>query len=441
MKTAPALSGPSSPAWFCQARLALFPMTTLKYWKKKYGTTFKVPMRSHKGYAVYLTNYSDVQKAFGVSGSYTARVNSEMSLKIFGKYSIFNSSETNGDHERQRKTFIRHVAGVDRDYQISLIVSVVDKYINSIDAQKLSLIPFMSEITLRVTAELVFGSKLSESEEIIVESVTKIVELIRETSYNLQLRSVKLPFLSLQIWKKIEEYRELILHEVKKMLVTQWSLGDDDPNLPYVFQIAKNAPQGLSGEDLARFLRDELITVIFAGMDTTALTSSFGLIHLFSDESLLSLFRDNTKGLSKREIFDNDYVQCFCQEVVRLYPTIVDLPRIVNRQLELSECSLSQNDVVFMMPFLSAGDSSVFNKPEQFDPDRFLSKSNHASELLGFSYGKRRCPGASLALLQMSYIITMLSRLRLRVRPKVPQRIKSGVFFTPSRKSSLALEV
>ena len=437
------INGSSSPSWFCQGRLALFPLSTLEYWRKKYGATFTVPMRSPHGFAIYLTRYVDIQSAFNASDGNTIRANSEMSTKIFGKYSIFNASEINGDHIHQRASFIRYLAETGPQAQMSLIKSVVDKKIELLSHSKTSLIPFISDITAEVTSKLIFGDNFGKSEHNIVEYALKIVDLMRTRHHNLTLRSVKLfNVQNNRIWSLISAYRHCILQEVEHLLVTQRLQYSHDGKIPYIYKIVKDTPPNLPSHDLAEYIRDELVTLIFAGMDTTAISTSFGLIQLYSNKHLLQRFKQSSNLCDGNEIFKNSFIEAYCLETVRLFPTIVDLPRLVVNQVQLTDCIAYPNDVIFMAPYLtSTTDKNTFSYGDKFDPDRFLNKENSVNHLLGFSYGKRRCPGARLALLQMSYMLAKLTQIdNLQVTPKKSRRFKFGVFMMPSLASTLSIK-
>ena len=438
------INGSSSPSWFCQGRMALFPLSTLEYWRKKYGATFTVPIRSPNGFAIYLTRYVDIQSAFNASDANTIRANSEMSIKIFGDFSIFNSSEINGDHVHQRGLFIRYLVETGPQAQMSLIKSVVDKKIDSLSSSKISLLSFMSDITVEVTSKLLFGEDLGRSEQNIIQYVSQIVDLIRSRNHNLALRSVNLfNAKTNKIWLLISDYRHHVLKEVQHLLATKWRPNSSEDKSSYIYKLVKNIPPNLPSEDLALFLRDEIITLIFAGMDTTAISTSFGLVHLYSSDHLLQRFKQHSTNCEDIQIFQNNFIEAFCLESVRLFPTIVDLPRLVIKEVQLTDCTIYPNDIIFMAPYLtSTSDNQIFSHAAKFDPDRFLEKTNSANQVLGFSYGQRRCPGARLAILQMSYIIAKLSQIdRLEVTPKKSHRFKSGVFMMPSLASTLSLKV
>ena len=437
------INGSSLPFWFCQGRMALFPLSTLEYWRKKYGATFTVPMRSPNGFAIYLTRYVDIQSALNASDGNTIRASSEIPIKVFGDYSIFNSSEINGDHVHQRGLFIRYLVETGPQAQMSLIKSVVDKKIESLSSSKISLVSFMSDITVEVTSKLLFGEDLDRSEQNIIQYISQMVDLLRSRNHSLALRSVSLfNAKSNKFWLLISDYRNHVLKEVQHLLATKWLLDSSEDKSSYINKLVKNIPPNLPSEDLASFLRDEIISLIIAGMDTTASSTSFGLVHLYSSNHLLQRFKQHSTHCDDYQIFQNKFIEAFCLETVRLFPTIVDLPRLVVKEVQLTDCTIYPNDIIFMAPYLtSTTDDQIFSHRAKFDPDRFLEKTNSANQVLTFSYGPRRCPGARLAILQMSYIIAKLSQIdRLEVTPKKSHRFKSGVLMMPSLASTLSIK-
>jgi cytochrome P450 len=147
-----------------------------------------------------------------------------------------------------------------------------------------------------------------------------------------------------------------------------------------------------------REIRDELLTMIMAGYETTtsALAWTFERL-LRSPEVLSRLQEDLSRG-------SDEYLDAVVKEVRRLRPVVPVLARKVREEVELNGHLIPGGSVLMVSIFLLHLDPDLHPEPEEFRPERFLSGGNE-EPWLAFGGGVRRCLGASFAQLEMKVVI------------------------------------
>ncbi|MBX6769872.1 MAG: cytochrome P450, partial [Actinomadura rubrobrunea] len=188
-----------------------------------------------------------------------------------------------------------------------------------------------------------------------------------------------------------------------------------------------------AGEPLTdREVRDELITLLVAGHETTATGLAWTFERLLRAPRVLGRLREE---LAAGE--GGGYLDAVIKESLRLRPVVVATPRVLTEPLTIGGHRVPAGWAVAAVIPLVHSDPEVFPEPERFLPERFLgpdaAKANRA--WLPFGGGRRYCAGAQLALLEMRVIITeVLRRLELRPADAAPERARlRAVTLVPAR--------
>jgi cytochrome P450 len=184
---------------------------------------------------------------------------------------------------------------------------------------------------------------------------------------------------------------------------------------------------GLTNQDL----RDELMTLLVAGHETTAtaLTWATYWIHAQPEvrQRLLAELDAMTNPSDPAQLMQQAYLTAVCNETLRIYPVaMLTFPRRVEVPLELCGCSLKPGTLVMGCIYLLHQREDLYPQPDQFRPSRFLERQFSPYEFMPFGAGVRRCVGSALALYEMRIVLgTMLSQLDLTLanqRPVKPGR-------------------
>jgi cytochrome P450 len=195
-----------------------------------------------------------------------------------------------------------------------------------------------------------------------------------------------------------------------------------------------------SGEPLTdQELRDELMTLLVAGHETTATALAWALywIHKLSPvrERLLNELRPLDGALDPGVLFRLPYLNAVCSETLRIYPVgMLTFPRVTKSRLELAGRLLEPGTIVVGCIYLTHHRKDIYPDPDEFRPERFLERHFSPYEYLPFGGGVRRCIGTAFAQFEMKLVISsILSQCELALADTRSVRVmRRGVTSGPS---------
>jgi cytochrome P450 family 135 len=160
-----------------------------------------------------------------------------------------------------------------------------------------------------------------------------------------------------------------------------------------------------------RELRDELVTLLLAGHETTATSVAWAVERLVRHpDKLRRLVEEIDEG------GEDEYMTAVVNETLRVRPVVPMVVRTLQRELQVGAYSLPAGTRVVPSIYLTNRNPSVYEDPEEFRPERFLNNGPETFSWIPFGGGIRRCIGASFALLEMKVILrTVLSELEPRM--------------------------
>lgn len=208
-----------------------------------------------------------------------------------------------------------------------------------------------------------------------------------------------------------------------------------------------------NGEAMSdRQLRDEAVTMLLAGHETTAITLSYAIYLLSQNPDAAERLREElatqvgSRSLKLSDLSGLRYLDGVVRESLRLYPPAWVIGREVVQPFELGGYALRPRDQVLTSPYLMHRDARSFAEPERFMPERWLD--GLADRLPRFAYfpfggGNRVCIGNHFATMEAQLILgtlvqqlelTVVPGFKLELAPIVTLRPKSGVHVRVSRR-------
>lgn len=169
----------------------------------------------------------------------------------------------------------------------------------------------------------------------------------------------------------------------------------------------------------AQQLRDEVITLIGAGVETSALVLSWACYVLARFPDTAQRIRQEVQSVvGARSTGPDDlphlaFTRTVLDEVMRLYPPSAILPRQANTDDTICGYSIPRNAVVLLSQYVTHRHPDFWSDPERFYPERFTPEqiaSRHRFAYFPFGAGPRTCIGKPFALMEMQFVMAAIAR-------------------------------
>jgi cytochrome P450 len=156
-------------------------------------------------------------------------------------------------------------------------------------------------------------------------------------------------------------------------------------------------------------VRDELVTLVFAGHETTALALSWAMYWLHRDRERLERLCGelDAAGGDPEKIAASPYLDAVCSETLRLHPIVPDPLRMCAKPFTLRGWEIPAGVGVAAVSALAHIDPVVWPEPLKFRPERFLERTYKPWEYLPFGGGARRCIGAAFSVYEMKQVLAV----------------------------------
>ncbi len=164
-------------------------------------------------------------------------------------------------------------------------------------------------------------------------------------------------------------------------------------------------------------LRDELVTLLLAGHETTATSVAWAVERLVRHPDKLSrLVAEIDEGESE------EYLGGVVSETLRVRPVVPIVARRLQEDFELGGYRLAAGTTVAPSIYLTNRNPRIYERPDEFLPERFLESPPETFSWIPFGGGIRRCIGASFATLEMKL---MLRTILAELEPRLPEHGRS----------------
>jgi cytochrome P450 len=301
----------------------------------------------------------------------------------------------------------------------------------------------MTRTTLDVILDLMMGVELSEER----------VETIEEQLMPLGQRFEPDPLrFAAPEWMPMPDDAEFdaavetldgILDDIIAVREQTAGSGDDGP-MDFLSVLIRARDDGVESPEQ---LRDEMMTMLLAGHDTTALTLTYTWFLLSEHpeveqkvhEELEAVIGDERPGMD--HVRELDYLEWVIQEAMRLYPPVYTMFREPTEDVELSGYAMEQGTTLMVPQWGVHRSERFYEDPETFDPERW--KPERAKERPRFAYfpfggGPRHCIGKHLAMLEAQLIIaTTAQQYELEFLGETPLELMPSLTAHPRQEMSM----
>jgi cytochrome P450 len=187
-------------------------------------------------------------------------------------------------------------------------------------------------------------------------------------------------------------------------------------------------------------LRDELITLLVAGHETTATSLAWVFYRILRHPDVLEKLRAELRQVvgpgpvAPQHVAKLEYLDATIKETQRLNPILPLTGRRLQKPMCIGRRDLPAGAVAAPCIYLTHRRLDLWPDPERFDPERFVGKRPSPYEFFPFGGGVRYCLGAAFATYEMKIVLAqVLSRVALRPVPGHTVRVvRRGITFAPS---------
>ena len=176
-----------------------------------------------------------------------------------------------------------------------------------------------------------------------------------------------------------------------------------------------------------REVRDQLLTLVFAGHETSGIALAWAINWLERTPPVRDRLLADLAALgddpAPAALAAAPYLEAVCLETLRLYPVVGEVIRLLRAPLTLASWTIPPGVPVSSCIALVHARADLYPDPEAFRPERFLDRKFAPHEYLPFGGGARRCIGAAFALYEMKVVLgTLLARYRFALAREQPER-------------------
>lgn len=325
---------------------------------------------------------------------------------------------------------------------------VIDSFIqhwelNARGGQPLDLDEEMMRLTLTVIIKSMFSADIDDKIQSLSHSFNVASRFMLWRSQQLWA-----PPLSVPIPRNLEYNRALgVLNETIFPLIAEARKYPRDDLLGMLLAMRdEKTGEGMSD----RQARDEVVTIFFAGHETTAAVMTWAFYLLSEHPDMEQRVREELKTVldghspAFADLQKLTYTQQVIDEVLRLYPAAYLFAREAVTPDVIDGYPIPPKTLIFITPFITHRDPKYWPDPETFDPDRFApgqvaSRPRH--HYYPFGEGPHVCIGNNFALMEMQLILAAaLQRFRLRLVPGHPIAFKPEATLRPKYGMKMILE-
>lgn len=441
-------TGPQTPGFIQMIQWILRPMQLMEECTQRYGDIFTLRLLKNFAPLVFVSNPQAVQQILtSDTKEFEAPGEANMIMEpLLGKNSVITVSGAR--HQRQRQLLMPPFHGERMRTYADTISNITDKEIKKWGEGKPFCVRTSTQaITLGVMMQAVFG--LTDTPR--AQKIEKLLgETLDEASSPLAVTMLYFPLLrdnlgKLIAWNKFLERQK----ETDKLIYEEIQERRDNPDssrtdiLSLLMEARDEAGEPMTDEEL----RDELLTLLFAGHETTATALAWALywIHKLPEvrQKLLAEIDSVGDNPDAGTIFKLPYLNAVCNETLRIYPVaMLTFARIVKTPVSVMGYEMEPGTPIMGSIYLVHQREDLYPEPKKFKPERFLERQFSAYEFMPFGGGVRRCIGLAFAQFEMKVaLFEMLSRVELALADNRDVKAKRrGLVTAPERSIKMVVK-
>ncbi|MGA7396535.1 MAG: cytochrome P450 [Solirubrobacterales bacterium] len=306
-------------------------------------------------------------------------------------------------HMRQRKLLLPAFHGEKLAAQTATIERIATRQVESIPhGQPFSLRDQSQEIALEVILEVVLGTAATGAQhDRLADATKKMLEWISSglrlvASQMLGPRSAPIR----RMYRPVLKPLDAALYDLINERRVETDLDERDDILSLLLTARDEDGKAMTNPEI----RDELVTLIVAGHETTATALAWAFERLTRIEG-------GSRRLHDESLTDESaYTKAVAQEALRLRPVIDFVLRVVNEPVEIGGYTFQKGEILAPCIYLVQRREDIYENALAFKPDRWLDQKPGTYTWIPFGGGVRRCLGFSFAMAEMEIVMRAVAR-------------------------------
>jgi cytochrome P450 family 110 len=431
--------GSSTPALIQTLSLVADPIAFFDRQSAQYGDTFTTRVLGlNSPPVVFLSHPDAIQAVFTtLADAFEFGKVTHVFRPLVGNESLI--MQQGARHQRQRQLLMPALHREQLHSQGHLIAQLAQRRMIEWEVgQTITPRSEMSEISLQVILQVVFGLVPGVRYERLKQLLAQLLEAITSPLYSTQFF---FPIFqqNLGAWspwgkflQQMAQIDELIYAEIHDR--HSHSLQNRTDILSVLMTAEDEKGESMSDQEL----RDQLMTLLLLGHETTASGLTWAFYWLHRNPECLSRLRQEVEELGENPdpvaLSQAPYLTAVCKEALRIYPiALISQPRKVKRTIELEGYTYEPGTILIPSIYLAHRREATYEASDQFRPERFLERKFSAYEYLPFGGGSRSCVGMALSMFEMKLVLATVlswyefeSTLTHDIRPA-----RRGITFVP----------
>ena len=399
--------------------------------RARYGQTFKLRVLGI-GELVFISDPPSIKRL--VAGTSRLPPGRTTILEpIMGSRSILLLQ--GDEHLRRRRLMLPPFHGERmRAYEETIAAAAEREIAGWPRGETFALHPRMQAITLEVILRAVLGVEDPTRRDQLRSLLVELLALTGSPSVQLLTLAPRVPA-KLGRLKRLH----LLLERIDAVLGAQIAERRGDPGLAEREDILSMlcVARFDDGEPMSEAeIRDQLMTLLLAGHETTATALAWSLDLLFQNPAAFAALRDSVAAGS------DEYLDAVATETLRLRPVVPQIGRQLTEPGEYGGHELPADSVLMVAVYLAHTRPDVYPEPYRFKPERFLDDAPDTFAWIPFGGGTRRCLGAAFASFEMRIVLrTLLETASLRAAYDGPEpMVRRNVTMAPKHGVPVVLE-
>lgn len=296
----------------------------------------------------------------------------------------------------------------------AMMVDVTQRLIDSWeDGQTLNMEYEMRTLTMSIISRAMFGVDIGDGMDELGDALQEVFAFIPDRAMSVLQFPLEWP-----LPKHQQHHRNMEI--INNFITERINYGRQNPQEETLLNRLLQARDEETGEGMdEQQLRDEVITLFFAGFETTALTLTWGWYLLAKNPEVRQALQVEVDEVLKDkqatvdDLFKLTYSRMVTDEVLRLYPPTAVVSRHNLEDDIVGGYHFPAGTAFIPSPYMVHRDPALWPNPEKFDPQRFTPENiaeRPKSAYVPFANGQRICLGNNFALLEMVLAYAMISR-------------------------------